>query len=271
MSTKASSMERSSVTVAGRDAIASRRMSTRRAIGLLEGSARCYGNVFGRAPESHLSVRQRGCRRTSRDGHTATPRAAAPQPRLSCPRSYEPSLYGDRCGVGRCGYAAKLPGCKRDVKTPPPGIPAGAVRERQQGVGVWRRDSGDCERPCAPGPVPLVMRVAQLLRVVSPCWPHAASSREDTDEVYLTKKSPGCSVRAPVACLCVGERLLLVIPWPGIPLRGPARNGQAVIGVLTAAAPAEPRCPSTGHTPSISRAFHKLRVAPTAPVARGSY
>src|ERR1700732_5012562 len=33
-----------------------------------------------------------------------------------------------------------------------------AVRERQQGVGVWRRDGGDCERPYAPGPVSLVMR-----------------------------------------------------------------------------------------------------------------
>jgi hypothetical protein len=33
------------------------------------------------------------------------------------------------------------------------------VRERQQGVGVWRRDGRDCEHPCAPGPVPLVMRL----------------------------------------------------------------------------------------------------------------
>jgi Fic family protein len=38
----------------------------------LAASARCYGNLFGRTPEGHLSVRQRGCRRTSRDGHTAT-------------------------------------------------------------------------------------------------------------------------------------------------------------------------------------------------------
>jgi hypothetical protein len=91
------------------------RMACRRS---LAGSARCYGNLFGRAPESHLSVRQRGSRRTSRDGHTAASRAAAPQPRFSCPRGHEPSLYRDRCGVGRRGYAAKLPGCKRDVKTP---------------------------------------------------------------------------------------------------------------------------------------------------------
>ena len=42
---------------------------------------------------------------------------------------------------------------------------------------------------------------------------------EGVSPLYLTKKSPGCSVRAPVACLCVEERFLLVIPWPGIPLR----------------------------------------------------
>src|SRR6267143_4611848 len=41
----------------------------------------------------------------------------------------------------------------------------GLMRERQQGVGVWRRDGRDCEHPCAPDPVPLVMRLPNSAEV----------------------------------------------------------------------------------------------------------
>ena len=33
-----------------------------------------------------------------------------------------------------------------------------AMRDRQEAIGVWRRDGEDYERSCAQGPVPLVMR-----------------------------------------------------------------------------------------------------------------
>ena len=97
------------------------------------------------------------------------PRSPLRARRCSVPRFASNRPEEERLTTQDRIHAAKRMGANdgKKRKAPPPGIPGrgAGCASVSRGLGVWRRDGRDCEHQCAPGPVPLVTRLAWSLGV----------------------------------------------------------------------------------------------------------
>ncbi len=122
-----------------------------------------YCKCGGRAIKCRISVRECGRRRACRPQHIKATRKAAPQPRVSSPRSHESSPYRNRCGTGRCGYASELWVCQSKI-TGCSLVPE--YRERRRGAHhfrkLWARSSGFPLQRSISTPHPIKMRFPVL-------------------------------------------------------------------------------------------------------------